>query len=64
MTGKIRMFEEKRGFGFIVGEDGKDYFFHFTALKNIKSKDVRTDMEVTFEAGRGPKGPRAEEVYV
>ena len=64
MTGKIKRIVADRGFGFILGSDKKEYFFHSKALKNIKFEDLRAEMEVTFEDSEGTKGPRAEDVYV
>ena len=53
-----------KGFGFLVGEDKIEYFFHKSALKNISLETLRVDDEVTFEDAEGPKGPRAEDIYV
>jgi CspA family cold shock protein len=51
-----------RGFGFIAGEDGKEYFFHRSGADNF---DALTGGEkVTFEVEASPKGPRATQVRV
>jgi cold shock protein len=62
MTGKIRTLRADKGFGFIKGEDGQDYFFHQSAIFGEGINDLREGDSVTFEVGQGPKGPRAENV--
>ena len=51
-----------RGFGFIATESGKDIFFHMSNLDGCRFEDLREGQKVSFEAGDGPKGPRAENV--
>jgi CspA family cold shock protein len=63
MNGKVKRITDK-GFGFILGDDKKEYFFHSSALKNVKFDDLREGTEVTFEDAEGTKGPRAEDIYV
>lgn len=60
MKGKIKFFNEIKGFGFIAGEDGKEYFVHSTGLLNGIS--VREGDAVTFEIEQGNKGPKAVKV--
>mgnify|MGYP001614448468 CR=1 FL=1 len=60
MKGKIKFFNESKGFGFIVGEDGKDYFVHSTGLNSGVS--VSEGDAVTFEVEKGEKGPKASKV--
>ena len=64
MKGTIKTLLEKKRCGFITGEDGKDYFFHQSALKNAKFDELGVGQEVEFEDAEGEKGPRAEDVYV
>ncbi len=64
MTGVIKTLNIDKGYGFIKGEDGKEYFMHRSALKNAKWQEVGEGQEVTFEDAEGAKGPRAEDVYV
>ena len=52
-----------RGFGFIEGEKG-DIFFHESALEGTTFEALREGQQVEYEEGRGPKGPRAENVRV
>ncbi len=51
-----------RGFGFIATESGKDIFFHMSNVEGVRFEDLREGQKVSFEAGEGPKGPRAENV--
>ena len=52
-----------KGFGFIEGERG-DIFFHHSALEGTTIEALRVGQRVEYEEGRGPKGPRAENVRV
>ena len=60
MKGKIKFFNESKGFGFIISEDGKEYFVHSTGLNTGTS--VREGDAVTFEIEQGDKGPKAAKV--
>jgi CspA family cold shock protein len=62
MTGKIRTLRGDKGFGFIQGEGGQDYFFHQSAIYGETMAELREGDSVTFDVGEGPKGPRAENV--
>ena len=62
MTGKIRTLRVDKGFGFIKGDGGNEYFFHRTAVYGEGLEDLREGDSVEFEVGEGPKGPRAENV--
>jgi CspA family cold shock protein len=61
-TGSIKKLVRDRGFGFITAEDGKEYFFHRSAVDNFDG--LRGDEKVTFDVEAGPKGPRANHVRV
>lgn len=60
MKGKVKFFNEVKGFGFIVGEDGKEYFVHSSGLNSGVS--LREGDSVTFEVEQGEKGPKASKV--
>jgi CspA family cold shock protein len=60
-SGTIKTLTNK-GFGFIAGPDGKEYFFHQSACVGLPFDSLREGQAVTFEVGQGPKGPRAENV--
>jgi len=60
MTGTIRTLRVDKGFGFIKDEQGKEYFFHQSAVYGEGIDNLREGDSVEFEVGEGPKGPRAE----
>ncbi len=60
--GTIKKLTDK-GFGFIEGEKG-DIFFHHSAVQDVAYDNLREGQKVEYEEGRGPKGPRAENVVV
>ncbi len=51
-----------KGFGFIDTGSDKDLFFHSTDLEGVTYEELQEGQRVSFTAGRGPKGPRAENV--
>ena len=59
--GTIKKLVADRGFGFIDGEQG-DLFFHHSAVEGASIETLQVGQQVTYEVGRGPKGPRAENV--
>ncbi len=59
--GTIKKVIADKGFGFVEGERG-DVFFHHSALVGISIEQLREGQPVEYELGRGPKGPRAENV--
>ena len=59
--GTIKKLITEKGFGFIEGERG-DIFFHHSALLGTTLEELREGQLVEYEGGRGPKGPRAENV--
>jgi CspA family cold shock protein len=62
-TGTIKKVVADRGFGFIVAEDAKEYFFHRGGLDSSLDFDRLTGGErVEFEIEQSPKGPRAAQV--
>jgi CspA family cold shock protein len=62
VNGTIKRLVYEKGFGFVADDGGREYFFHQTACDSFN--DLREGQAVTFEAGQGPKGPRAERVKV
>jgi CspA family cold shock protein len=62
MNGKVKRLVTDKGFGFILAEDGSEYFFHQSACNGCRFDDLREGQNVTFSKGQGPKGPRAEDV--
>lgn len=62
-NGTIKKLVSDRGFGFITGDDGKDYFFHRDGLEPSLDFDRLIGGEqVTFEIESSPRGPRATKV--
>lgn len=60
MEGTVKFFNVMKNFGFVSGEDGKDYFVHISGIKDgvaLKEGD-----KVKFEVVQGDKGPKAEQV--
>jgi len=59
--GTIKKLITDKGFGFIQGERG-ELFFHHSALQGTSIEELREGQTVSYDEGRGPKGPRAENV--
>jgi cold shock protein len=59
--GTIKKVMADKGFGFIQGEQG-DLFFHHSAIEGTSIEALRVGQAVTYTEGRGPKGPRAENI--
>lgn len=63
VEGKVKWFNEEKGFGFIERNDGgEDVFLHFSALSQTGFKTIAEDARVEFEVEQGPKGPKAANV--
>ncbi|MBI2102642.1 cold-shock protein [Candidatus Woesearchaeota archaeon] len=62
MEGIVKFFNRKKGFGFIHGDDEKDYFVHFTALP--RNVFLRDNDRVSFEAVEGDRGLKADKVQL
>jgi len=60
MKGTVKFFNSEKEFGFITGEDGKEYFVHKTGLEDGVTIDK--DDSITFEAEEGDKGMKAVKV--
>jgi CspA family cold shock protein len=62
--GRVKWFNEKKGYGFISRDDGNDVFVHFSAIEREGFKSLYEGDEVEFEVSQGPKGPQATKVVV
>ncbi len=59
-SGTIKFFNKQKGFGFISGDDGTDYFVHFTDVED--QKILNQGDTVDFDIGQGKKGMKAVKV--
>lgn len=65
MLGRVRLFNEKQGYGFIVPEDGsEDIYVHFSAILGGGFKSLAAGQKVKFVIVEGAKGPQAANVTV
>lgn len=62
MTGTVKWFNEKKGFGFIAREGGDDVFVHHSAIGGNGFKTLAEGQRVSFTIEQGPKGPAAANV--
>ena len=60
--GKVKWFNEGKGFGFIEKSDGGDVFVHFRAIQASGFKTLQEGQSVSFDVVQGQKGPAAENV--
>ena len=64
-TGKVKWFNESKGFGFITRDDGqKDCFVHYSAIQGNGFKTLKEGDKVEFDVVQGQKGPAANNVTV
>ena len=62
-TGKVKWFDESKGYGFITPDDGgKDLFVHHSAIQGTGFKTLSEGQRVSFETQKTPKGPAAANV--
>ncbi len=55
-SGRVKWFNESKGFGFIEQENGEDVFVHYSSINSGGFKTLYENQEVTFEIVQGPKG--------
>jgi CspA family cold shock protein len=61
-TGKVKWFNDSKGFGFIVRADGPDLFVHHTAIVAEGFRSLAEGQDVEFDVTEGPKGLQATNV--
>ena len=64
MEGTVKWFNESKGYGFIKGNDGNDYFAHFKEIQIEGYKILKEGQAVTFEASESEKGLVAMNIVV
>jgi cold shock protein len=62
MVGKVKWFDNMKGYGFIGRDDGPDVFVHYTAIVSKGYRTLNEGDSVKFEIAPGPKGPQAANV--
>lgn len=62
MVGKVKFFNNEKGWGYLTGEDDKEYFVHFSEIKAEGYKSLETEQEVEFDIGKNDKGTCATNV--
>jgi CspA family cold shock protein len=60
--GKVKWFNEKKGFGFIEKEEGGDVFVNYSSIQNDGFKTLYEGQRVSFDIEQGKKGPAATNV--
>ncbi|EPI2198637.1 cold-shock protein [Enterococcus hirae] len=61
-TGTVKWFDNKKGYGFIAGEDGKDIFVHYTAILTEGFKTLEEGQPVQYDVVEGKQGLQASNV--
>jgi CspA family cold shock protein len=62
ISGTVKWFDERKGFGFIEQSDGEDVFVHFSDIQEAGFKTLEEGQKVAFEVTEGPRGKRATKV--
>ena len=62
--GKVKWFNEKKGFGFIESDEGGDVFVHYSAIQGAGFRTLYEGQRIRFDVEKGTKGPSAVNVTV
>jgi len=63
VTGTVKWFDPRKGFGFIIGPEGQDIFVHFTVIEGEGFRVLKDGSSVTYSAEKNEKGWRATRVH-
>ena len=63
-TGKVKWFNAEKGFGFIIGTDGKDVFVHFSSINAKGYRTLEEGQTVTYDLIESERGTQAANVSV
>ncbi len=61
-TGHVKWFNEKKGFGFIINDEGEDIFVHYKDIQGVGFKTLQEKEPVSFRLDKSPKGLKAQDV--
>lgn len=64
MQGIVKFFSSEKGWGFILGQDGIERFFHYSSIQKEGYKSILADQKVSFEEGQNDKGACAVNVKI
>ena len=64
VTGTVKWFNAKKGYGFISYDDGQDIFVHYSSIRGDGYRTLQENQEVEFTLTDGPKGPQAQDVVI
>jgi CspA family cold shock protein len=64
MLGKVKWFNEEKGFGFITSEEGQDIFVHYSQIKADGFRTLQENQKVEFMVSKSEKGLQATDVYL
>ncbi|MCR4419744.1 MAG: cold-shock protein [Clostridia bacterium] len=62
MHGRVKWFNQEKGYGFIERDDGGDVFVHYSAIQEEGFRTLSEGQEVEFDIVQGPRGPQAANV--